>query len=114
MLLPINITVLTARQMTELRKKKTQLENDITSQVKNLRDADENLKKFIQQDIKTLTDELEETETLLSKLEDDRRNQMYAVRNIEETKDRLLHFKEFAKDANPEILVTLIQSLPDT
>ena len=28
-----------------------------------------------------------------------------------ETKDRLLHFKEFAKDANPEILVTLIQSL---
>ena len=99
------------REMTELRKKKTQLENDITSQVKNLRDADENLKKFIQQDIKTLTDELEETETLISKLEDDRRNQMYAVRNIEETKDRLLHFKEFAKGANPEILVTLIQSL---
>lgn len=78
--------------------------------MKNLREADENLKRFIQDDVKGLTDELSETETLLQKLEDTRQSQMYAVRDIEETKERLLSFEIYAKDAQPDVLVTLIQS----
>lgn len=35
---------------------------------------------------------------------------MYAVRDIEEIKERLLFFGKYAEDAQPEVLVTLIQS----
>ena len=78
--------------------------------MKNLREADESLKRFIQEDVKALTDELSETETLLQKLEGSRQSQMYAVRDIEKIKERLLSFEKYAKDAQPDVLVTLIQS----
>lgn len=45
---------------------------------------DDKLKRYIQEDVKTLTDELAETEMLLQKLEDSKRSQMYAVWDIEE------------------------------
>ena len=35
---------------------------------------------------------------------------MHAVRDIEEIKERLLSFEKYAKDAQPDVLVTLIQS----
>ena len=98
------------QELTELKKKKAQLETAISNQVKNLREADENLKRFIQDDVKALTDELSETEKLLQKLEDSRQSQMYAVRDIEEIKERLLSFGKYAKGAQPDVLVTLIQS----
>ena len=98
------------QELIELKKKKAQLEAAISNQVKNLREADESLKRFIQEDVKALTDELSETETLLQKLEDSRQSQMYAVRDIEEIKERLLSFEKYAKDAQPDVLVTLIQS----
>ena len=34
---------------------------------------------------------------------------MYAVRNIEEIKERLLSFGKYAEDAQPDVLVTLIR-----
>ena len=98
------------QELIELKKQKAQLETAISNQVKNLREADENLKRFIQDDVKGLTDELSETEKLLQKLEDSRQSQMYAVRDIEEIKERLLSFEKYAKDAQPDVLVTLIQS----
>ena len=98
------------QELIELKKKKAQLETAISNQVKNLREADENLKRFIQDDVKGLTDELSETEKLLQKLEDSRQSHMYAVREIEEIKERLLSFGKYAKDAQPDVLVTLIQS----
>lgn len=98
------------QELIELKKKKVQLEAAVSNQVKNLREADDNLKRFIQEDVKGLTDELSETEKLLQKLEDSRQSQMYAVRDIEEIKERLLYFEKYAKDAQPDVLVTLIQS----
>ena len=35
---------------------------------------------------------------------------MYAVRDIEEIKERLLSFAKYAENAQPDVLVTLIQS----
>ena len=46
----------------------------------------------IQEDVKALTDELSETDTLLKRLEDSRQSQMFAIRDIEEKKERLLSF----------------------
>lgn len=36
---------------------------------------------------------------------------MVAIRDLEQTKERLLSFAEYAKDAQPEVLVTLIQTI---
>ena len=75
-----------------------------------MREAGADLKRFIQEDIQNLSDELREAEILLEKLEDSKRNQMRAVQNIEEIKERLLSFGKYAEDAQPDVLVTLIQS----
>ena len=98
------------QELIELKKKKAQLETAIANQVKNLRDADESLKRFIQEDVKGLTGELSETESLLRKLEGSRQSQIYAVSDIEEIKERLLSFEKNAKYAQPDVPVTLIQS----
>ena len=78
--------------------------------MKNLREADDGLKRFIQEDVKALSDELSETETLLKRLEDSRQSQMHAIRDIEEIKERLLSFGKHAENAAPDVLVTLIQT----
>lgn len=98
------------QELTELKKKKAQLETETSNQVKNMRDASDDLKHFIQEDILDLSDELREVSILLEKLEDSKQNQMYAVRNIEEIKEKLLSFGKYAEDAQPDVLVTLIQS----
>lgn len=49
------------QELIELKKKKAQFETAISNQVKNLREAEENLKRFIQEDVTGLTDELSET-----------------------------------------------------
>ena len=36
---------------------------------------------------------------------------MIAIRDLEMTKERLLSFAEYAKDAQPEVVVTLIQTI---
>lgn len=98
------------KELSDLRKKKAQLETAIANQVKNLRDADDNLKRFIQEDVKSLTNDLAETEALLQKLEDSKRSQMYAIRDIEEIKEKLLSFGKYAEKAAPDVLITLIQT----
>ncbi len=54
--------------------------------------------------MKALSDELSETETLLKRLEDSRQSQMYAIRDIEEIKERLLSFGKYAENAAPDVL----------
>ena len=61
--------------------------------------------------MQNLAEELRETERQLSKLDEGRKNNMIAIRDLEMTKERLLSFAEHAKDAQPEVLVTLIQTI---
>ena len=53
------------QELTELKKKKAQLETAISNQVKNMRDASDDLKRFIQEDIQELSNELREVGILL-------------------------------------------------
>ena len=64
----------------------------------------------MQEDVRALTDDLSETEMLLQKLEDSKRSQMYAIRDIEEIKERLLSFGKYAENAALDVLITLIQT----
>lgn len=84
---------------------------DIVAQTRNLREANGSIKQFIQEDLQNLAEELRETERQLSKLDEGRKNNMIAIRDLEMTKERLLSFAEYAKDAQPEVLVTLIQTI---
>ena len=61
--------------------------------------------------MQNLAEELRETEQQLSKLDEGRKNNMIAIRDLEMTKERLLSFAEYAKDAQLEVLVTLIQTI---
>lgn len=58
-----------------------------------------------------MSEELRETERQLFKLDENRKNNMVTIHDMEQTKERLLSFTEYAKDAQPEILVTLIRSI---
>lgn len=55
-----------------------------------------------------MSEELRETERLLFKLDENRKSNMIAIRDLEQAKERMLSFVEYAKDTQPEVLVTLI------
>ncbi len=76
-----------------------------------MREADENTRRFIEKEIQDLTMELSKIEKLPWNLEGGRQNRLYAVRNIEKTKERLLPFKKYAETAQQKVLKTLIQSI---
>ena len=101
----------TVQEHTFIKKKRDKLKADIAAQTRNLREADGSIKQFIQEDLQNLAMELRETERQLSKLDEGRKNNMIAIRDLEMTKERLLSFAEYAKDAQPEVLVTLIQTI---
>ena len=101
----------TVQEHNLIKKKRDKLKADIVAQTRNLREADGSIKQFIQEDLQNLAEELRETERQLSKLDEGRKNNMIAIRDLEMTKERLLSFAEYAKDAQPEVLVTLIQTI---
>lgn len=101
----------TAQEHNLLKKKRDKLQADIAAQTRNLREADDSIKRFIQEDLQNLAVEFRETEQQLSKLEESRKNNMIAIRDLEMTKERLLSFAEYAKDAQPDVVVTLIQTI---
>lgn len=101
----------TVTEHTFIKKKRDKLKADIAAQIRNLREADGSIKQFIQEDLQNLAEELRETEQQLSKLEGGRKNNMITIRDLEMAKERLLSFAEYAKDAQPEVLVTFIQTI---
>lgn len=101
----------TSQEYATLKRKREKLQTDIAAQTRNMREVDESIRCYLQDDIQSMSEELRETERTLSKLEESRKNSMVAIRDLEQTKERLLSFAEYAKDAQPEVLVTLIQTI---
>lgn len=98
----------TVQECTILKRKKEKLQTDIAAQTRNLREVDDSIKCYIQEDIQAMSEELRETERLLFKLDENRKSNMIAIRDLEQAKERMLSFVEYAKDTQPEVLVTLI------
>lgn len=76
-----------------------------------MHEVDESIRCYFQEDIQNMSEELRETERLLFKLNENRKNNMVTIHDLEQTKERLLSFAEYAKDAQPEILVALTRSI---
>ena len=101
----------TVQEHNLIKKKRDKLKADIAAQTRNLREADGSIKQFIQEDLQNLAEELREAERQLFKLDEGRKDNMIAIRDLEMTKERLLSFAEYAKNVQPEVLVTLIQTI---
>lgn len=100
-----------AQEYTMLRRKQEGIENNTNNQIQNSREVDVSIKPYIQEDIRKLSAELKDVEISLEKLDSNRKNSMIAVRDLEQTKERLLSFVEYAKGTQPEVLVLLIQNV---
>ena len=101
------------QEYQETKKAIERLNADIAAQVRNLRDADEALRRFIQDDIKELTEELSKKEAALRRMEDSQSENQYVLHELNGMKKRLLSFEEYAKDAQPETVFTLIHTIVD-
>ena len=99
------------KEYQETKKAIERLNADIAAQVRNLREADDALKRFIQDDIKVLTDDLAKREVDLRRMENTQSENHYLIHELNGMKKRLLSFEEFAKDTQPETLFTLIHSI---
>jgi site-specific DNA recombinase len=101
------------QEYQETKKAIERLNVDIAAQVRNLREVDDALKRFIQDDVKELTDELTKRETMLRRMEDVQSENQYALHELNGMKKRLLSFDEYAKGAQPEVLFTLLHTVID-
>ena len=79
------------KEYQETKKAIERLNADIAAKVRNLREADDALKRFIQDYIKELTDELAKREATLRRMEDTQSENQYLVHELNGMKKRLRH-----------------------
>lgn len=87
------------------------LQTAISAQVRNMREAPESLRKYIEADIQEMTAELEKKQANLHRMDEIQAGSQFAFHELSVIKKRLLSFAEYAKDAQPEALVTLINTV---
>ena len=99
---------------TEYRETKKAIERTqaaIAAQVRNMREADDSLRKFIEADIAELSKDLERLEKDLARIEESKIGNTFMAQELNEVRKKLLSFAEYAKDAQPEELVNLIATV---
>ena len=57
----------TSQEYTLLKRKREKLQTDIAAQTRNMREVDESIRCYLQDDIQSMSEELRETERTLSK-----------------------------------------------
>lgn len=81
------------------------------AQVRNLREAHESLRKYIEADLQEMTAELEKMQSALRRMDEVQADNQFLVHELTIIKKRQLSFAEYAKDAQPDELVTLINTV---
>ena len=94
-----------------LKKSIEKLHEDIKQQVRNMRDAKSSLKQYIQEDIDTLSEEIERKKKDLQKLEDASSDEKKQIREFEHIQQLITSFREFAENSTREELISLIQTV---
>ncbi|WP_329886536.1 recombinase family protein [Pseudoramibacter faecis] len=87
------------------------LQTAIANQVRNMRNADEALQKYIEADIQEMSAELEKNRAAPHRMEEAQAGNQFMFQELNTIKKKLLSFAEYAKDAQPETLVTLINTV---
>ena len=99
------------REYQETKKEIEKIKSDIAAQIRNLRDADDVLRKFIQDDVTEMSAELSRKESILLKLKEERGDNAQSIEDLSQVKKKLADFKESWKTATPEELVSMIQAV---
>ena len=99
------------REYRDTKKAIDKIKSDIAAQIRNMRDAPDDIKPFYQEDISSLKDELEKQQTVLSKIEALKNESRNLEEELKQVRKILMSFEEYAKDATPEVLTSLIHSV---
>lgn len=99
------------REYRDTKKAIDKIKSDIAAQIRNMRDATDDIKPFYQEDISSLKDELEKQQTVLSKIEALKNESRNLEEELKQVRKILMSFEEYAKDATPEVLTSLIHSV---
>lgn len=76
-----------------------------------MRESCDSVKKFIQEDIEEMSKELEQKEADLIRIENTRVGNTFMTHELNVIRKKLLSFEEYAKDATPTKLVSLITTV---
>lgn len=71
-----------AQEYALLKKKKEKLQMDIIARTKNMHEIDESIRCYLQEDIQSMSEELLETERLLLKLDENRKNNIVEIHDL--------------------------------
>ena len=82
------------REYQETKKDIEKIKADIAAQIRNLREADDVLRKFIQDDVTEMSAELSRKEAVLLKLEEERGDNSQTIEDLSQVKKKLADFKE--------------------
>lgn len=85
------------KEYQETKKAIERLNADIAAQVRNLREADDALKRFIQDDIKVLTDDLAKREADLRRMENTQSENHYLIHELNGMKNGCCLLKNLQK-----------------
>ena len=99
---------------TEYRETKKAIERTkaaIAAQVRNMREAGDSVRRFIEADITEMSKELEKLEKDLARMEESKADNTLMLQELNEVRKKLLSFAEYAKGAQPEELVNLISTV---
>jgi len=99
------------REYQETKKDIEKIKADIAAQIRNLREADDVLRKFIQDDVTEMSAELSRKEALLLKLEEERGDNSQTIEDLSQVKKKLADFKESWKTATPEELMSMVRAV---
>lgn len=97
--------------MAEAKKRKEKIQFFIAAHVRNLREADETIKRYIQDDITALSGELAQIERIIVKLEQAHQGQQDVMKGLSEVKKTLLDFYSFVADIEYEDKLSLLTTL---
>ena len=99
------------REYQETKKDIEKIKADIAAQIRNLREADDVLRKFIQDDVNEMSAELSRKESILLKLEEERGDNSQIIEDLSQVKKKLTDFKESWKTATPEELMSMVRAV---
>ncbi len=86
-------------------------ETAIANQIRNLREADAALRKYIEDDITELNAELDKLKCELDRIEAARSGNKQVAHDLDDVRKKLLSFAELANGATPEELINLIPTV---
>ena len=99
------------RDVASLKKEIDKLEKDILSQVKNLRNATDVTRSYIQADIDSMANDIAEKKKLLAKLDNAEKAKAEQVSNLKELFDTLTNFEKLAEGQEPEVIISAIRTV---